>query len=111
MKDESGTSVAVITRQPFASALTVVALALHALYLVGDRTWWGEWFSIWPPVGWLVLALPAVTRRKNWIALLLLGALAGAHGEWPRLGSGSWARGQSHRSCWSRRPGARAFWS
>jgi endonuclease/exonuclease/phosphatase (EEP) superfamily protein YafD len=86
LRTSAGTGTAAGARLKFASALTVAALILHALYLVGDRTWWGEWFSIWPPVGWLVLALPAVTRRKNWLALLLLAALVGLYGEWPRLG-------------------------
>ncbi len=67
-------------------ALLAVILGLHALYLIGDRTWWGEFVAVWPPVGWLVLLAPAVWRTRSIVAGLLLLLLVGIHGEWPRLG-------------------------
>lgn len=73
-------------------ALVAAALGLHAFYLVGDRTWWGEWVSIWPPVGWLVLGLPALVRNRSWLGLGLLVLLVVVYGELPRRGSGEAAR-------------------
>jgi endonuclease/exonuclease/phosphatase (EEP) superfamily protein YafD len=61
-----------------------VALVLHVFYLVGDRTWWGEWVAIWPPVGWLVLGLPGVIRSRSGLAGGLLLALVALHGELPK---------------------------
>ena len=69
-----------------AVALVVIALTLHALYLVGDRTWWGESVSIWPPIGWLVLLLPVIIRTRSPLGLALLLLLMGLYAEWPRLG-------------------------
>ncbi len=60
-------------------------LALHVLYIVGDRTWWGEFVAVWPPIGWFVLLAPAVWRTRSVPSTLLLLLLLGAHGEWPRL--------------------------
>lgn len=57
----------------------VLVCALAAVYvLVGDRTPWGEWLTIWPPVGWgilffvraLVLWLEAYRRLALATALL-----------------------------------------
>ncbi len=73
-------------RSAAAAALVAIALTLNALYLVGDRTWWGEWVSIWPPLGWLVLLLPAVIRTRSRIGLALLLLLMGLYAEWPRFG-------------------------
>jgi endonuclease/exonuclease/phosphatase (EEP) superfamily protein YafD len=64
-----------------------LVLLLHALYLVGDRTWFGECVAVWPPLGWLVLLLPAVVRTRSATLAVLLLLLAGLHGERPRLGS------------------------
>src|SRR5512142_1002964 len=65
--------------------LLAVILGLHALYLIGDRTWWGEFVAVWPPVGWLILLAPAVWRTRSTVAGLLLVLLVGIHSEWPRL--------------------------
>jgi endonuclease/exonuclease/phosphatase (EEP) superfamily protein YafD len=62
-----------------------ILLTLHALHLIGDRTWWGESVAVWPPIGWLVLFAPAVWRTRSIAAALLLLLLLGVHGEWPRL--------------------------
>jgi endonuclease/exonuclease/phosphatase (EEP) superfamily protein YafD len=62
-----------------------IVLALHAFYLVGDRTWWGELVAVWPPIGWFVLLAPAALRTRSVVSGLLLFALLGVHGEWPRL--------------------------
>ena len=45
--------------QIYAAWLTPLFLGLlaAAYLLVGDRTPWGEWLTIWPPVGWGVLFL------------------------------------------------------
>jgi hypothetical protein len=57
----------------------VLVCALAAVYLlIGDRTPWGEWLTIWPPVGWgtlffvraLVLWLEAYRRLAVATALL-----------------------------------------
>jgi Endonuclease/Exonuclease/phosphatase family len=66
----------------------VVILGLHALYLIGDRTWWGEFVAVWPPVGWLVLLAPALWRTRSIVSGLLLALLVGIHSEWPRLRHG-----------------------
>ena len=43
-------------RRAAAIATPVFVCAIGALYLlVGDRTPWGEWLTIWPPLGWAVL--------------------------------------------------------
>jgi endonuclease/exonuclease/phosphatase (EEP) superfamily protein YafD len=43
--------------QALAAWLTPVLICLlaFAYLVVGDRTTWGEWLTIWPPVGWGVL--------------------------------------------------------
>jgi len=67
------------------AALAAVALGFLFLYgVVGDRTWWGEWVAVWPPVGWLVLFLPIALRRRAWVALGSFAVLAVAYADgWP----------------------------
>ena len=62
-------------------------LVLHGLYLVGDRTWWGEFVAVWPPIGWLAILGPAVWRFRDRVGGALVVVLVAVHGEWPRLGS------------------------
>jgi endonuclease/exonuclease/phosphatase (EEP) superfamily protein YafD len=78
-------------------ALLAVLLVLHGLYLVGDRTWWGEWISIWPPIGWLVLALPATFRLRSGWGLALALLLVALHTDRPRFGPEAQARRGSLR--------------
>lgn len=72
---------------------SVLAGSLTALHLtVNDRTAWGEWITIWPPVLWLFvlvpLALLSFDRRRLWrpavvfASSLLFVTLAG---EWSSL--------------------------
>jgi endonuclease/exonuclease/phosphatase (EEP) superfamily protein YafD len=64
-------------------------IALTVIYtLVGDRTVWGEWVSVAPPVVWGVLLLPSVVRLRSWILLVALGAFLVLTSEWPRFGGG-----------------------
>jgi hypothetical protein len=65
--------------------LLIAIVVLHVLYAIGDRTWWGEFVAVWPPIGWFVLLAPAVWRTRSIASGLLLLLLAGVHGEWPRL--------------------------
>jgi endonuclease/exonuclease/phosphatase (EEP) superfamily protein YafD len=61
-------------------------VVLHVAYLVGDRTWWGEWLAIWPPIGWLALLLLPALRLRSWPTVALLALLVLVHGDWPRVG-------------------------
>jgi len=72
-------------RSAAAVALVAIAVTLNVLYLVGDRTWWGEWVSIWPPIGWVVLLLPALVGTRSRLGLALLLLLLGLYAEWPRF--------------------------
>lgn len=53
---------------------------LAAMYVfIGDRTWWGEWVTIWPPVLWIVILLPLAVLsldvrrwKQTMIALVLV---------------------------------------
>jgi endonuclease/exonuclease/phosphatase (EEP) superfamily protein YafD len=58
-----------------------VVVAVRAL--VGDRTAWGEWISVWPTVGWLVLFAPAVLCYRAWLAGAVLLAFVAGTTEWP----------------------------
>lgn len=65
--------------------MIAASLGLLAAYrFVGDATAWGEWLTIWPSIGWLVLLLPAALRARSVPALLSLGLLTALTVEWPR---------------------------
>jgi endonuclease/exonuclease/phosphatase (EEP) superfamily protein YafD len=74
-----------------------ITLLLHAAYLVGDRTWWGEWIAIWPPIGWLVLLLLPALRLRSFAGLAALALLVVAHGDVPRVVRGEPAPGRRLR--------------
>lgn len=66
--------------------VTAIALGLLAAYrLVGDSTLLGEWLTIWPSLGWLVLLLPAAIRARSRLVLASLGVMVALTVEWPRL--------------------------
>jgi hypothetical protein len=68
-------------------ALATFVLVLTVVYtLVGDRTIWGEWVSVAPPVVWGVLLLPSVVRLRSRILLVALVAFLALTSEWPRFG-------------------------
>ena len=58
---------------------------LAAYRFAGDVTLLGEWLTIWPSVGWLVLLLPAALRSRSRLALLSLALVVAFTIEWPRL--------------------------
>ncbi len=62
---------------------TVILLSL-AYLVVGDTTLWGEWLSIWPSFGWVLLLFPATVRARSILAAGLLAAFAIMTTEWPR---------------------------
>jgi endonuclease/exonuclease/phosphatase (EEP) superfamily protein YafD len=69
----------------FSLCLSVAVLA--AVYtLVGDRTVWGEWIAVAPPVLWGILLLPSVVRLRSWLLLAAVAAFVLLASEWPRLG-------------------------
>lgn len=81
--------------------LAGILLTLHALYAIGDRTWWGEFVAVWPPIGWLAVFLPAIVRWRDAVSLTLLLLLVGLHGEWPRLRTVPEARGSLRVVSWN----------
>lgn len=63
-------------------------LALAAVYsVVGDRTLWGEWITIAPPLVWIVLLLPTAVRLRSIAFATLLLAFGAVTMEWPRWGT------------------------
>jgi endonuclease/exonuclease/phosphatase (EEP) superfamily protein YafD len=74
------------------SGPVAVGLIFAVYQLVSDRTFWGEWIAIWPPVGWgfLFLVRAAVLRlqghsRAAVATLLATLAFLGLTTEWPPL--------------------------
>jgi endonuclease/exonuclease/phosphatase (EEP) superfamily protein YafD len=69
-------------------ALCVFVAALAAVYVfVGDRTIWGEWISVAPPVVWGVLLLPSVVRLRSWLLFSFLVSFVALASEWPQMGA------------------------
>src|SRR5262245_12198417 len=71
------------SHSPWSARLAVLASTLlTAVYLlVGDRTAWGECFTVWPPVLWWLLLLPVslhpllIGRRRAFVVALFLAVL------------------------------------
>jgi endonuclease/exonuclease/phosphatase (EEP) superfamily protein YafD len=71
-------------------ALCVFVAALAGVYnFVGDRTIWGEWISVAPPLVWIALLLPSVVRLRSWILLAALASFLVLACEWPRIPTSS----------------------
>ena len=74
------------------------AIALFFVYtLVGDRTFWGAWISVWPPVIWVFLFLPGLIRMRSPIPPALLGLFLVSTTEWPRFSADPLPRDHSIR--------------
>lgn len=54
---------------------------------IGDRTVWGAWISVAPPVLFALVLVPTIVRAKSWIAATLLVAFLATTTEWPRFGT------------------------
>ena len=66
--------------------VTIVFLSVTYLF-VGDRTVWGAWISVAPPILVTLLLVPTIMRTKSWIAATLLVAFLATTTEWPRFGT------------------------
>lgn len=72
-------------RRWLAFGLCVFVGVLTVLYTaVGDRTIWGEWVSVAPPIVWGVLLLPSVVRLRSWELFVFLIGFLLLTTEWPR---------------------------
>ena len=68
-------------------ALILLVVGLTAVYVfVGDRTVWGEWISVMPPVLWVLALSPAVVLTRSSRLLLVLALFVIIASEWPRFG-------------------------
>jgi hypothetical protein len=68
-------------------AMVLVVVGLTAVYVfVGDRTVWGEWISVMPPVLWVLALSPAVVLLRRPMLLLVLVLFMIITSEWPRFG-------------------------
>ena len=74
----------IIKRQ--VTVVYVVLLLIILAYIVGDRTIWGAWTSMAPPLVWVLLLLPRTIRLRSWPVAVALIALLVVTTEWPRLG-------------------------
>lgn len=65
--------------------VSLFVLALGLIYqFVGDKSFWGEWISVAPPILWVVLLLPTAIRLRSWIVATSLAAFLLFTTEWPR---------------------------
>ena len=83
--------------RPDRLVLAFAALLFVAHTTVGDSTVWGEWLTVWPPVGWLPILTPALLRYRNWLGLALLLVVIAFLSEWPRVDSAAATRGPGLR--------------
>lgn len=65
--------------------------------VVGDTTLWGEWLTIWPSGGWVLLLLPATLRSRSALAASFLAAFTILTTEWPRWPSSGPVAGEKLR--------------
>lgn len=63
----------------------VLVIVLTAIYAVGgDRTLWGAWITVAPPLVWVVLLLPTAVRLRSVAFAFCLVGFAAITMEWPR---------------------------
>ena len=74
-------------RAPFIVVCVVIAFLGVTYLLIGDRTVWGAWISVAPPILFALVLIPAIVRAKSWIAAALLVAFLATTSEWPRFGA------------------------
>ena len=68
------------------AVMAIGSVTLILLYtLVGDRTSWGAWITVWPPVVWGFVLLPFMIRVRTWVPPVLLILFLVSTTEWPRL--------------------------
>ena len=68
-------------------AMVLLVVGLTAVYVfVGDRTVWGEWISVMPPVLWVLALSPGVVLLRSPMLLLVLALFMIITSEWPRFG-------------------------
>ena len=72
------------SKQPQEIVLYAILLVLALAYGVGDRTIWGAWISVAPPLVWVVLLLPRTIRLRRWPVAAALIAFLLLTTEWPR---------------------------
>jgi hypothetical protein len=78
-------------------ALCVFVAALAGVYIfVGDRTIWGEWISIAPPLVWGALLL-SVVRLRSWLLLAFIASFLVLASEWPLIGASAAPSSQTIR--------------
>jgi len=84
-------------------AMVVLVVGLTAVCVfVGDRTVWGEWISVMPPVLWVLALSPAVVLTRSSVLLFVLVLFMIITSEWPRLrGSGVPAGGTIRVVSWN----------